>query len=136
MTLLAYSRPFWPLFLHVLGAMLFFGAILAAFLTAATGHRRATFQGLILAVPAWVLLVAAGTWLNSDADGVWKGKLWLDLGMNIATAGLVILLLGLGAAYWWIRSGNPRAGRVCTGLGAVNLVLLAVAWLAMSGKWG
>ena len=27
--LLAYSRPFWPLFLHVLGAMMLFGAILA-----------------------------------------------------------------------------------------------------------
>ena len=30
MTLIAYSRPFWPLFLHVFGAIALFGAVGAA----------------------------------------------------------------------------------------------------------
>jgi hypothetical protein len=135
-TLLAYSRPFWPLFLHVLGAMLLFGAVLAAFVAAAAGHRRAAFQSLLVALPAWILTLGAGTWLNSDADGVWDGKLWLKLGMNIAGPGVLVLLAAIGAGYWAVRSGNARAIRICAGLSGVYLLLLAVAWLAMSGKWG
>jgi len=31
---------------------------------------------------------------------------------------------------------GPLAGRIVAGLSSAYLVLLAVAWLAMSGKWG
>jgi hypothetical protein len=134
-TLLAYSRPFWPLFLHVLGAMVLFGAVLAAFVAAAAGQRRAAFPALVIAVPAWALTLGAGSWLNSDADGVWNGQTWLKLGMNIAGPGVLVLLLAIAAAYWWRRSGAPRAGHVSAALSGIYLVLLAVAWLAMSGKW-
>ena len=136
MTLLAYSRPFWPFFLHVLGAMLLFGATLAAFVAAAAGYGRAAFRSLLLAVPFWILMLGAGTWLNSDADGVWNGQTWLQLGMNIAGPGVLALLVAIGTAYWWTRSGNVRAARICTGITGVYILLLAVAWLAMSGKWG
>ena len=33
-------------------------------------------------------------------------------------------------------SGKPVAGRIAAGLSGVYLVLLSVALLAMSGKWG
>jgi hypothetical protein len=135
-TLLAYSRPFWPLFLHVLGAMLLFGATLAAFVAAAAGHGRAAFRSLLVAIPFWALMLGAGSWLNSDADGVWNGQTWLQLGMNIAGPGVLALLVAIGTAYWWTRSGKLAAGRICTGVTGVYLLLLAVAWLAMSGKWG
>ena len=46
-----------------------------------------------------------------------------------------MLLAAIGTAYWWVRSGKPVAGRVVAGLASLYLVLLAVAWLAMSGKW-
>ena len=59
MTVLASSRPFWPLFLHVLGAMTLFGAMLAAVITslAAWGRpeqpilRKATFWALVSGIP-------------------------------------------------------------------------------------
>jgi hypothetical protein len=135
-TLLAYSRPFWPLFLHVLGAMLLFGAALAAFVAGAAGHGRAAFRSLLVAIPFWALMLGAGSWLNSDADGVWNGQTWLQLGMNIAGPGVLALLVAIGTAYWWTRSGNAKVGRVSTGVTGIYILLLAVAWLAMSGKWG
>jgi hypothetical protein len=41
----------------------------------------------------------------------------------------------LGVSYWWRRSGRPLAGRIVTGISGLYLIALAVAWLAMSGKW-
>ena len=57
--LLGYSRPFWPLFLHVLGAMTLFGAILAAVILSAAAWRapdqaylrKATFWALVCRDP-------------------------------------------------------------------------------------
>ena len=135
MTVLAYSRPFWPLFLHVLGAMFLFGAVLAAFVVELAGYRKAAFRSLLVAVPAWALTIGAGSWLNSKADGAWDHQTWLALGMNIAGPGVLILLLAIGTAYWSTRSDSSRLLRICAGLTGVYLVLLAVAWLAMAGKW-
>jgi hypothetical protein len=42
----------------------------------------------------------------------------------------------IGVAYWWRRTSRPVAGRIVAGVSSVYLVLLAIAWLAMSGKWG
>ena len=61
---------------------------------------------------------------------------WLGIGFAVSDAGLLLLLASIGCAYWWLRSGKPLAGRIVAGLSSVYLVLLAVAWLAMSGKWG
>ena len=38
--MIAFSRPFWPLFLHVLGAMTLFGAVLTAEGMAIDHHGR------------------------------------------------------------------------------------------------
>jgi hypothetical protein len=48
----------------------------------------------------------------------------------------LLLLVSAGCAFWWVRSAKPVAGRIVAVLSAVYLVLLAIAWLAMSGKWG
>jgi hypothetical protein len=61
---------------------------------------------------------------------------WLNIGFTIADAGLIVLLVTIGFAWWWRRSGKATAGRVVAALSAIYLVLLAIAWLAMSGKWG
>ena len=143
--LLAYSRPFWPLFLHVLGAMTLFGAILAAVILSGVAWRRtdlaflrkATFWALVSGIPDYVVLRAAAQWIYSkegfsgDHDPTWIG-----IGFMVSDAGLLLLLATIGVAYWWLRSGKPVAGRIVAGLSSVYLVLLAVAWLAMSGKWG
>jgi hypothetical protein len=133
---IAYTGPFWPLFLHVLGAMTLFGAVLAALVVALAGHARATFASLVVALPAWALTLGCAYWIEHDEGLSHSNATWLKLGHNVLEPGLLVLLLALAAAYWWRRSGNARAGRIAAGLSGVYLVLLSVALLAMSGKWG
>jgi hypothetical protein len=133
---IAYTGPFWPLFLHVLGAMLLFGAVLAAVIAGAAGHRAAQFKALLVAVPMWVLMRGGAAWTYSHGYSAVKSQTWLKLGMNVADGGLIVLLLAIGTAYWSQRASSRRATRIAAALGGVYLVLLAFAWIAMSGKWG
>jgi hypothetical protein len=144
MTLLAYSRPFWPLFLHVLGAMTLFGAILAAVITSGAAWsrpdqaflRKATFWALVSAIPDYVVMRVFAAVIQSDEGLKHDLPQWLKIGQAIADGSLLLLLAAIGVAYWWLRGGKPLAGRIVAGLASVYLVLLGVAWLAMSGKWG
>jgi hypothetical protein len=146
MTLLAFSRPFWPLFLHVLGAMTTFGAILTAVLLAGVAWRRpdaaflrrATFTTLLTAIPFYVLLRVFAQIIYDREKDVFGGKdpTWVGIGFIVSDLGLLILLLTIGLTYWWVRSGRAVAGRIVAGTSSVLLVLLTVAMLAMSGKWG
>jgi hypothetical protein len=142
-TLLAFSRPFWPLFLHVLGAMTLYGAIITAVvLTVAAWRRpdaaflrRATLTSLIVAIPFYVLLRVFAQVIYNDEDFA-KDPTWVGIGFMASDIGLLILLISIGVAFWWVRSGKPVAGRIVAGLSTVYLLLLTVAMLAMSGKWG
>jgi hypothetical protein len=143
---IAYSRPFWPLFVHILGAMTLFGAILAAVIASVAAWRRpdlavlrrATFWALVSAVPAYVVFRVAAQIIYSDEKDAFGGKdpTWIGIGFAISDAGLLLLLLSLGLAYWWQRAGKPIAGRLVACIASVYLVLLGVAWFAMSAKWG
>jgi hypothetical protein len=142
----AYSRPFWPLFLHVLGAMTLVGALLAVMLVSWVAWRRPEIAVLrrtawttliAVALPAYIVMRLAGQWIYSKEG--FSGNddpTWLGVGFGVADAGLLLLLITIGASFWWLRSGKSVAGRIVAVLSAVYLVLLAVAWLAMSGKWG
>jgi len=142
----SFSRPFWPLFLHVLGAMTLVGAILTVVIVSWVAWRRPALSVLrrtvwttllVVALPAYIVMRAAGQWIYSkegfsgDNDPTWVG-----VGFGVGDAGLLLLLITLGVAYWWRRGGKPLAGRIVAGLSSLYLVLLAIAWLAMSGKWG
>jgi hypothetical protein len=135
-TLLAYSRPFWPLFLHVLGAMLLFGAVLAGGIAGVAKLPRATLAALGTAVPAWAVTIVGAFWIESDEGLDHSNATWLGIGHGVLEPGLLVLLGALGAAYWWVRSEKPLAGRIATSLAGLYLVLLSIALLAMSGKWG
>jgi hypothetical protein len=142
--LVAYSRPFWPLLLHVLGAMALFGAILAAVILSAAAWRKpdlaflrgAAFWALVAGIPAYVVMRVFAELIRSDEGYRRDLPTWLQLGQGIADGGLLLLLASIGCAYWWLQGGKPLAGRIVAGLSSVYLLLLAVAWLAMSGKWG
>lgn len=146
MTLLAFGRPFWPLFLHVLGAMSLVGAVLAAAIVSWAGWprpetaalRRTAFASLaVVGVPAYTLMRACAQWIYADEGWTGHGDpTWLGIGFGVADAGLLLLLVLLGVAFWWQRSGVALAARLVAGLSSLYLLLLAVAWLAMSGKWG
>lgn len=143
--MIAAGRPFLPLFLHVFGAMVLVGAMLAVLLLAIAGRRQrsvASLPGaafwtlLVVALPAWALMRVAAQWIYSSEG--WSGSgdpAWLGIGFGIADAGLLVLLVTAGVAFWWKRGGRPLAGGLVGGLSAIYLALLAVAWLAMSGKW-
>jgi hypothetical protein len=132
-----------PLFLHIFGAMILFGATLATVTLAVAGRRspalaRSAFWSLLAAaIPAWVLMRVGAQWIYSKEG--FSGNddpTWLGIGFLVADLGLVILLLTTGFAFWWQRSRKALAANLVAGLSAVYLVLLVVAWLAMSGKWG
>jgi hypothetical protein len=143
---IAFSRPFWPLFLHVLGAMALVGAILTAALVSWVAWRRsdlavlrrAAWASLVfVALPAYVVMRGAGQWIYSKEGFSGKNDpTWLGVGFGVADMGLLLLLITIGVAYWWRRGAKPVAGRIVAVLSSVYLVLLAIAWLAMSGKWG
>jgi hypothetical protein len=143
---IAFSRPFWPLFLHVLGAMTLVGAILAVVLLSWVAWarpelgvlRRATWTTLlVVALPSYLVMRLAGQWIYSKEGFSGKNDpTWLGVGFGVADMGLLLLLVTAGCSFWWLRSSKQVAGRIVAGLSSVYLVLLAIAWLAMSGKWG
>lgn len=136
MTVLAFSRPFWPLFLHVLGAMLLYGVIITAIITSLVRRPRAAFTTLLLAVPAWIVAFVGAVWIESKED-LPNDPAWIGIGHITLEGGLILFLLpSIGFAWWWRRSGKTVAGRVVTVLASLYLLALTVAMLAMSGKWG
>ena len=124
-----------PLFLHLFGAMTLFGIVLAALAVAVAGLPRVAFSALLAALPAWALALAGAYWIESDEHLSSSNATWLGIGHGVLEPGLIVLLAALGAAFWWRRSGAALAGRLVVGLSSVYLLILAVAWLAMSGKW-
>ncbi len=123
------------LFLHLVGTMTLFGAALTGLATALAGLPGATARALLVGVPAWVVALLAGHWLEHDEHLSGSNATWLQLGRNILEPGVIVLLLAILASWWWARSESARAGRVVAVLSGIYTALLAVAWLAMSGKW-
>jgi hypothetical protein len=144
--IVAYGRPFLPLFLHVLGAMTLVGAILATAIVSfvawprpdAAILRRAALRSLLfVAIPGYVVMRAGAQWIYSkEGFSGHNDPTWIGIGFGAADSGLLVLLVTIAFAIWWNRSGKAVPARIVAGLSGVYLLLLAVAWLAMSGKWG
>jgi len=150
MTVLAATRPdSWdfPLFLHVLGAMILVGGLLtgASSLALARGDvrylRLGYFSLLAVALPGWLLMRIGAEWIASKEGWTAKGAptpTWLGIGFVLADAGGLILLISLIAGGVGVR--RLRAGKG-TGLLKATLVLsfvllaaYIVAVWAMAGK--
>ena len=156
MTLLAATRPTewdFPLFLHVLGAMVLVGGLLTAVGMYAYAWRRrepgelvAYSRGgfwalLTVALPGWVLMRVAAEWIRSkegwtgDNDPTWLGVGYLAADIGFVVLLLTILLAGIGVR----RLRRPGAtanmlGRIATPLATILLVLYLVAVWAMTAK--
>ena len=151
MSALAAVRPdSWnfPLFLHVLGAMILVGGLVtgASTLAFAKGDARLLRLGywslLAVSLPGYVIMRIGAEWIYSKEN--WDDvpddliPAWLDIGYVVADAGALVLLIALvvgGIGVYRMREGKG-AGLLKVTL-ALSLVLLAayvVAVWAMAGK--
>jgi hypothetical protein len=150
MMLVAATRPdSWdfPLFVHVLGAMILVGGLLAgasslAFARGDVRFLRLGYRSLLaVALPGWILMRIGAEWIASREGWTKKGvptPTWLNIGMAIADVGGLILLVSLISGGIGVR--RLRAGKG-SGLLKATLVLsiallaayLVAVW-AMAGK--
>jgi hypothetical protein len=152
MNVVAVVRPDewnFPLFVHVLGATILVGGLLAGAGTLALARGEASFLRLgywsLLAVslPGWVVMRIGAQWIYSEEDwdelpeGV-DEPAWLGIGFVTADLGGLILLVSLvvgGIGVYRLREGKG-AGLLKATL-VLSLILLAayvVAAWAMAGK--
>ena len=139
-----------PLFLHVLGATLTFGATATVALVAFAGRsvaaadralwlRGLAFKiGLFVLVPAWFLLRIPAQWIdNKEFPDHEPG--WVGVGYPVTEGGAVLIIVMLILAWLARRRLETRTAAVVPWLATVYLVALGVAWFAMSakpGSWG
>ena len=154
MSIVAASRPgSWdfPLFVHVLGAMILVGGLLAA--AGALGYARGDARFLrlgywsLLAVslPGWVVMRGGAEWIRSKEgwndlpEGVSQPS-WLDIGSVLADLGGLILLVSLVAGGVGVRQlRDGKGGGLLRATLVLSIVLLAayvVAVWAMAAKPG
>jgi len=148
-SLLAALRPdSWnfPLFVHVLGAMVLVGGTFtaAAALVFARGDTRTLRLGyrslLLVALPGYVLMLIGAEWIYSKEglDDAPIEEAWTGIGFAVADAGALLLLVALilgGVGIRRLRVGKGT-GLLRTTM-VISLLLLAayiVAIWAMSAK--
>jgi len=145
--LLASIRPdSWnfPLFLHVTGAAVFFGAVtLAAVaqLTAARApepevlRRVAVRALLIVGLPAYIVFRIGAEWLYSkEFPGNVDDPTWIGSGYLVADVGALVFLIALILSGIAVRKPKGWLSKSSGVLSAVILVGLIVAVWAMGAK--
>jgi hypothetical protein len=150
LSVLALLRPdSWdfPLFLHVLGAMILVGGLLtgASSLGFARGDVRFLRLGywslLAVSLPGWILMRAGGEWIASRegwTDTNADDPTWLGIGFLLADLGGLILLISLivgGIGVYRLRQGKGSGLLKATlWLSLLLLAAYVVAVWAMAGK--
>jgi hypothetical protein len=147
--ILALVRPgSWnlPLFLHVLGGTLTFGATATVAILAFAGRpasseralwlRGLAFRiGILVLIPAWVLLRVAAGWIDSKEFPHHEPG-WVGVGYPVTEGGALLIVVMLVLAWLSRRKLKSRAAAVVPWLASVYLVALGIAWFAMSAKPG
>jgi hypothetical protein len=148
--MLALVRPdSWnlPLFLHVLGATLTFGATATVALLGFAGQRgdqdRALWLrglsfwiGFLVLVPAFILMRGTALWiLDKEYPGGHHEPGWVGVGFIVSEPGALLVIVMVILA--WLGRGKSSRGAVAVPwLASILLVGLAIAWFAMSAKPG
>jgi hypothetical protein len=149
MSTLAAIRPDdwnFPLFLHVLAAMILVGATLtaASALAFARGNTQLLRLGywtlLVVGLPSYVLMWAAAHWIYSK-EGLDESPIdsaWTTIGFVVAEGGAVLFVASLIVGGIGVRRlGSGKGEGMLKATMMISLVLLAayvVAVWAMSGK--
>ena len=145
MTILAAVRPDdwnFPLFLHVLSAMVLFGAVALAVVSVAGNSQAGLRLGfrslLIVAIPAWIAMRLSGQWIASEGnllDEDVETPAWVDIGFITSEGSLLVLIAATvcaGIAARRGRGGGLRSATVV--LVGITIVAYLVAIWAMSTK--
>jgi uncharacterized membrane protein len=150
-SVLAVIRPdswFWPLFLHIAGAMVLVGSLtlasvylISSWRTGSAALIRSAYLTLFYAaLPGYIVFRIGAEWII-DKEGLSEANLtWIDIGYSVSDAGALLLIISLIIGGISVRRMNrggtpsPLAARVVTGL--VSLILIAdlVAIWAMTTK--
>jgi hypothetical protein len=140
MSVLAAIRPDdwnFPLFLHVLSAMVLFGAVVLAGASQA-GLRLGFRTLLIAAIPSWIAMRLSAQWIASKQNLVDEGvetPAWVDIGFMISESSLVVLIAATVCAGIAARRGRGGGLRTATVvLVGITIVAYLVAIWAMSAK--
>ncbi len=134
-----------PLFLHVLGAMLLVGFLFAVALAWILGRRapeRAPglagfgLKTLLLGVlPSYIMMRVGAQWVEAEQDYPDDFEpAWIGIGYITADIGALLILISAILAGVGLRRGNVRLAQI---VGVVSVILLAaflVAVWAMTAK--
>jgi len=138
--MLALVRPdSWnfPLFLHVLGAAVLFGALGATVIiaTRAPALRRLLVRTIaFLVLPAWVLMRFAGQWLDSR-DDLPGYPSWLGVCFLVGDAGFLLLVITALIACRGLRHPERRwPVRAVAAISGLYLIAVFIAMWAMTTK--
>jgi uncharacterized cupredoxin-like copper-binding protein len=153
--LLAAIRPAgqdFPVLLHIVGATVVFGALLASATSLALARgevrllRLGYFSLLLVGLPGLILMRLSGEWIYrkqgwDDLPENLRDVAWLRIGFVVADGGAILFLLALVAG--GVGISRLRRGKGGEGLLKVTMVsalVLAVAYVvavwAMTGKPG
>jgi hypothetical protein len=134
-----------PLFVHVLGAMVLVGGLLACAVAImrARGDARLLRTGwlslLVLALPGWIIMRAGAEWIYSEQG--WSGDddpAWIGIGYITADLGGVLLLAGLVCGWIGVRKLGDGGGagllKATNILSVIALAAYVIAVWAMGGK--
>ena len=137
-----------PLFLHVLGAMVLVSVLAAVVVVLVVALRsddrapavRFAFRTLLFGgIPAYIAMRAGAEWIASKEHVADSDATWIGIGYGVADLGFLILIVMCvlaGIASRRARKGNQPSALVrwTTGLAALVIVAYAVALWAMATK--
>ncbi|HKG44617.1 MAG TPA: hypothetical protein VKB10_10295 [Gaiellaceae bacterium] len=132
-----------PLFLHVLGAVVVFGATGTVAIAGFAAQRRPEHRPLLAStvartllfgvLPAWILMRVGAEWIRSKefTDGADEPG-WLGVGYIVSDgSGVLLIVTGILA---WISTRRGRVLLAVPILATICVIGFAAAWVAMSGK--
>src|SRR5438876_2952693 len=141
-----------PVLLHIVGATVVFGALLASASSLALARgdvrllRLGYFSLLLVALPGWILMRLSAEWIYrkqgwNDLPHQLKDAAWLRIGFGVADYGGILFLIALivgGVAIRRMRNGGRGAGllKVTMAIAVVLALAFVVAVWAMTGKPG
>ena len=127
-----------PLFLHVLGAMVLIGALLLAVTALANGNGslRLGYRALLMAaLPSWLVMRVAAQWVAEEENLADSEDAWIGIGYITSELGLLLMIAATVCAGLSVRrGGRPGLTRAALILSALLIAIYVITIWAMTTK--